>query len=197
MKYIMMGTSSNFGNMFSMASAALVLPFLPMKPVQILLNNLLYDLSETAIPFDAVDIASLQQPHVLDVALVRNFMWSVGPVSSIFDFLTFWILLKLFDAHEAMFQSAWFVESLCTQVLVIFVIRTRGNPLKSLPHPLLIGTSLVIVLLGLALPFTAVGGWFGLAPPPAGFLLILPLLVGSYLVAVEAIKQKFYRHQQK
>lgn len=193
MKYLMMGTSSNFGNMFSMAGAALFLPFLPMKPVQVLLNNLLYDLSEIPIPLDAVDTAETRRPHVLDIALVRDFMWTVGPVSSAFDFLTFWLLLVMFEANASLFQTGWFIESLCTQVLVIFVIRTRGNPLKSRPHPLLAATSVAVVLVAIALPFTPAGRWFGFTPPPVSFFAALVLLVAAYLLAVEFIKRRFYR----
>ena len=195
MKYLMMGTSSNFGNMFSMAGAALFLPFLPMKPVQILLNNILYDLSEVAIPFDAVDNDELNRPLPLDITLVRDFMWVIGPVSSVFDLLTFWILLRLFNANEALFQTGWFIESLCTQVLVIFVIRTRGNPLRSRPHPLLIASSIAVVLLAIALPHTTLGVYFGFTPPPASFFGVLVLLVISYLFVVESIKQRFFRHR--
>ncbi len=198
MKYIMMGTSSNFGNMFSMAGAAVFLPFLPMKPVQILLNNILYDLSEIPIPFDAVDANELKRPHVLDIALVRDFMWTVGPVSSLFDFLTFWLLLRLFEANEALFQTGWFIESMCTQVLVIFVIRTRGNPLRSRPHPLLAATSVAVVLLAIALPYTALGAYFGFVPPPTSFFGVLALLTTTYLLAVEFFKRRFYRiHRER
>jgi len=195
MKYLMMGTSSNFGNMFSMAGAALFLPFLPMQPVQILLNNILYDLSEVAIPFDAVDADELKRPLPLDITLVRDFMWVMGPVSSMFDVLTFWILLHLFNANEALFQTGWFIESLCTQVLVIFVIRTRSHPLRSRPHPLLIAASIAVVLLAIALPYTATGVYFGFTPPPASFFGVLALLVISYLCVVEGIKRHFFRHR--
>ncbi|MFZ9256154.1 MAG: magnesium-translocating P-type ATPase, partial [Burkholderiaceae bacterium] len=161
MKYILMGSSSNFGNMFSMAGASVFLPFLPMLPTQILLNNILYDLSEIAIPLDEVDDDELRQPHVLDIQLIQRFMWIIGPISSAFDFLTFGLLLWLFKANEALFQTGWFVESMCTQVLVIFIIRTRGNPLKSTPHPLLALTSLLVVTLAIFLPFTIAGTYFG------------------------------------
>ena len=137
MKYVMMGTSSNFGNMFSMAGASLVLPFLPMLPVQILLNNLLYDLSETPIPMDEVDPEAMALPPHWDIRFIRNFMLVLGPVSSLFDFLTFGLLLLVFGAGQALFQTGWFIESLATQVLVIFVIRTRRNPLRSRPSPYL------------------------------------------------------------
>ncbi|MDD5176328.1 MAG: magnesium-translocating P-type ATPase [Sterolibacterium sp.] len=192
MKYIMMGTSSNFGNMFSMAGAALFLPFLPMLPTQILLNNILYDISEIPIPLDKVDAVDIHNPRVLDISFVRNFMLVIGPISSAFDFLTFYIMLVVLQADEKLFQTGWFVESLCTQVLVIFIIRTRGNPLKSRAHPLLTATSLAIVAVAVALPFTPLGTYFGFVPPPARFYLILGVMVLVYLFAVELAKQAFY-----
>jgi Mg2+-importing ATPase len=188
-KYILMGTSSNFGNMFSMAGAVLFLPFLPMLPTQILLNNILYDLSEITIPFDAVDAQETAQPHRMDMGLIQRFMFSIGPVSSLFDFLTFAVLLKVFDAQEALFQTGWFVESMCTQVLVIFVIRTRGRPWASRPHPMLTATSLGIAALALALPFTPLGPLFGFVPLPAGFFAALALMVLAYLALVEGCKR--------
>ena len=169
MKYIMMGTSSNFGNMFSMAGASLILPFLPMLPIQILLNNFLYDLSEVPIPMDEVDDELLAQPRHWDIKFIRNFMLVLGSVSSIFDFLTFGLLLWVFNATEALFQTGWFMESLATQVLVIFVIRTRGSPLRSRPNPLLAGTSLTVAAVGILLPYTAIGRWFGFVPLPLPF----------------------------
>ncbi|MEI7611893.1 MAG: magnesium-translocating P-type ATPase [Betaproteobacteria bacterium] len=193
MKYIMMGTSSNFGNMFSMAGAALFLPFLPMLPTQILLNNILYDISEIPIPLDKVDAESIHAPRVLDMAFVRNFMLVIGPISSAFDFLTFYVMLVVLQADEKLFQTGWFVESLCTQVLVIFIIRTRGNPLKSRAHPLLTVTSLIVVALAVGLPFTPIGTYFGFVPPPAKFYFILGGMVLVYLVMVELAKQAFYR----
>ena len=136
-KYIMMGSSSNFGNMFSMAGAALFLPFLPMLPIQVLLNNLLYDCSEIGVPLDHVDSEALAKPSRWNLPLIERFMLVLGPVSSLFDFLTFAALLYLFSADEALFQTGWFIESLATQTLVIFVIRTRGTPWRSRPHPIL------------------------------------------------------------
>ncbi len=194
MKYIMMATSSNFGNMFSMAAASVVLPFLPMLPTQVLLNNFLYDISEIPIPMDVVDDAYIRAPHRWDMKFIRNFMLVVGPVSSLFDFLTFFVMLHLFRAGEALFHTGWFIESLATQVLVIFVIRTRGNPLRSRPHPLLLLTSLCVVALAVALPFTRLGGDLGLVPPPGRFFLILSAMVVVYLAGVEIVKRWFYRH---
>ena len=193
MKYIMMGTSSNFGNMFSMAGASLFLPFLPMLPTQILLNNILYDISEVPIPLDEVDPEEVRSPRVLDMTHIRNFMLVIGPISSVFDFLTFYIMLVVLKANEMLFQTGWFVESLTTQVLVIFIIRTRGNPLKSRAHPVLTMTSLAVVAIGAVLPFTPLGAYFGFVAPPARFYFILAAMVVIYLLIVELAKQGFYR----
>lgn len=197
MKYIMMGTSSNFGNMFSMAGAALFLPFLPMLPTQILLNNFLYDFSEVPIPLDQVDPEELRLPRVLDMSFIRNFMLVIGPISSLFDFLTFYVMLKVLQADEKLFQTGWFVESLCTQVLVIFIIRTRGNPFKSRPHPILAATSIAIAAIGALLPFTPLGSYFGFTPPPVKFYLILAGMVVIYLCMVQLAKRGFYRWYEK
>jgi len=192
MKYIMMGTSSNFGNMFSMAGGVLFLPFLPMLPVQILLNNLLYDVSETAIPLDDVDEDMIEHPRHWDMRFVRDFTFVMGPVSSLFDFMTFGLLLWVFQAGEALFHTGWFVESLMTQVLVIFVIRTRGSPFASRPHPILAATSLAAVAVAVALPYTLLGVWFGLTPPPLELLAALAGMTTVYLVFVQRVKHWFY-----
>ena len=194
MKYIMMGTSSNFGNMFSMAGASLFLPFLPMLPVQILLNNLLYDVSELPIPLDRVDDDYLSRPRHWDMNFIRNFMLIIGPVSSVFDFLLFYIMLAVFHAGEALFHTGWFIESMATQVLVIFIIRTRKNPFKSRPNPWLIACSLTVVAVAVLLPFTPAGVYLGFVAPPAFFFLILIVMLLAYLLAVEGMKQWFFRH---
>jgi Mg2+-importing ATPase len=193
MKYIMMGTSSNFGNMFSMAGATLFLPFLPMLPTQILANNLLYDLSELPIPMDRVDASHLAHPRRWDTRFIRNFMWTIGPVSSVFDFLTFFLLLSVFHADERLFHTGWFIESIATQVLVIFVIRTRGNPFASKPSALLAASSVAVVLAAALLPLTPLGAPLGFVAPPPLFYLALPAMVLAYLAAVEAVKRMFYR----
>ncbi len=193
MKYVMMAMSSNFGNMFSMAGASLFLPFLPMRPVQVLVNNFLYDVSEIPIPMDAVDAEFVRRPRHWDMSFVRNFMLVIGPVSSVFDFLTFYVMLTLFRADESLFQTGWFIESLATQVLVIFIIRTRGNPLRSRPSRLLAATSLAVVAIGAVLPLTGVGRALGFVPPPADFFLVLTAMVVTYLVGVELVKRWFYR----
>jgi Mg2+-importing ATPase len=196
MKYIMMGTSSNFGNMFSMAGASLVLPFLPMRAPQILLNNFLYDVSELPIPLDSVDDGFLARPHRWNMTFIKRFMMTLGPVSSLFDFLTFFILLRVFHATEAQFQTGWFVESLASQVLVIFVIRTAGNPFRSRPSRLLLGTSLTVVLLAILIPLSPLARVFGFVVPPRAFFAALAALVLVYLVAVELVKRWFYARAQ-
>ena len=193
MKYVMMGTSSNFGNMFSMAGATLILPFLPMLPVQILVNNFLYDVSEIPIPMDSVDRAYLERPRHWNVSSIRNFMLIVGLVSSIFDFLTFYVMRHVFHAGEQLFHTGWFVESLATQVLVIFVIRTRGNPLRSRPSSILTATSLAVVAAATALPLTPLGARLGFVPVPALFFVILGAMVAGYLAMVQVVKAWFYR----
>jgi len=191
LKYIMMGTSSNFGNMFSMAAGVLFLPFLPMLPIQILLNNLLYDLSEMAIPADHVDAAMLARPRHWDLAVIRRFMWMLGPVSSVFDILTFGLLLRLFDADAALFHTGWFVESMATQVLVIFILRTT-QPFRSWPHPLLIASSLTAFGLAVALPFSPLAPWLGFVPLPASLLAALAGLTVAYLAVVYAVRRWFF-----
>jgi Mg2+-importing ATPase len=194
MKYIMMGTSSNFGNMFSMAGGSLFLPFIPMLPTQILLNNMLYDFSEVPIPLDNVDEEYLTRPRQWDINFVRKFMLTVGPVSSVFDFLTFFVMLNIFNAGESLFHTGWFVESLATQVLVIFIIRTRKNPLRSRPNPWLTGCSLMVVVMAIAIPFTSLAGYLGFEPLPPVFFLVLTGIVAFYLLIVEQVKQMFYRY---
>ena len=194
MKYVMMGVSSNFGNMFSVAGASLFLPFLPMLPIQILLNNMLYDFSQSAITTDSVDVEYVEKPKRWDISFIRNFMIFLGPVSSIFDFLTFFIMLLVFSASEPLFQTAWFIESLCTQTLVIFVIRTRRTPFyKSKTGRLLLLSSLSIVGFALVLPFTPLGDLFHFVRPPLAFFLVLAVLIGAYLALAEAVKRWFYK----
>ncbi|HLF78039.1 MAG TPA: magnesium-translocating P-type ATPase [Dehalococcoidia bacterium] len=195
-KYVLMGTSSNFGNMFSAAAASLVLGFLPMLPTQILLNNLLYDASEMTIPTDNVDEELLQRPSHWDTGFIRRFMAFFGPISSVFDFLTFGVMLWVFSAGESLFQSGWFVESLATQALVIFVIRTRRVPfLRSRPSLPLLTTTLICVALGTAIPFSPLRNSFGFTKLPSDFFAILAVLVVAYLCLAELGKARFFRAQ--
>jgi Mg2+-importing ATPase len=195
MKYLLMGTSSNFGNMFSMAGASLFLPFLPMLPTQILLNNFLYDLAQITIPTDNVDQTFIRKPRRWDIRLIRDFMLYIGPISSIYDFLTFYALLKFFHASEQFFHTGWFVESLATQTLVIFIIRTAGAPLRSRPSAALAVTTLLVVLIGTTLPFTPLASWLGFTPLPAGFFLFLIAVVGAYLLLVETLKRRLMKRR--
>jgi len=193
MKYVLMGTSSNFGNMLSMAGAALLLPFLPMLPLQILLNNFLYDLSQVAIPADRVDRSYLVKPRHWNIAFIRRYMFVLGPVSSAYDFLTFAVMLGVFHAGPTLFRTGWFVESLATQTLVIFVIRTAGRPWTNAPSRALASGVGASVAVGIALPFTPLAGWLGFAPLPPLFFATLLTMVAAYLVLVEVVKRWFYR----
>ena len=195
MKYIVMGTSSNFGNMFSMAAASLFLPFLPMLPTQILLNNFLYDVSQISIPTDNVDPALLHKPKRWQIAFIRQFMIIIGPISSIYDFLTFGVLLWIFHAstNAPLFHTGWFVESLATQTLVVFVIRTAGNPLKSRPSGPLLFAVLAIVVVAAVLPYTDLGNILKFAPLPLSLLGAIAFLAVTYLLLVQVVKSWFYR----
>jgi Mg2+-importing ATPase len=195
MKYIVMGTSSNFGNMFSMAAASLFLPFLPMLPTQILLNNFLYDVSQISIPSDNVDPALLHRPKRWQIGFIRQFMMIIGPISSIYDFLTFGVLLWVFHAssNAALFHTGWFVESLATQTLVVFVIRTAGNPLKSRPSRALLAAVFAIVAIGVVLPYTALGKVLQFTPLPLSLLGAIAFLAVTYLLLVQVVKSWFYR----
>jgi Mg2+-importing ATPase len=193
-KYVLMGTSSNFGNMFSAGGASLFLSFLPMLPTQILLNNLLYDGSEMAIPTDNVDEEQLQRPAHWDTGFIRRFMTFFGPISSIFDFATFGIMIWVFNAHAPLFRSGWFVESLATQSLVIFAIRTRRVPFfHSRPSTPLAVATFSCVAIGVLLPFSPLAHVLGFTALPAGFLAALVAMILVYLVLIELGKRRFYR----
>ena len=196
LKYVRMGASSNFGNMLSMAVASIALPFLPMLPTQILLNNLLYDLSEIGIPFDTVRPEATVRPQVWDIRGLVRFAAIMGPMSSLFDFLTFATLLFFFKASPAEFQTAWFLELMATQILVIFVVRTNGRPWQDLPNPALTASSLIALVVAMALPFTPAGHWFGFEAPPPLMLAGIGLVVIVYLISAEFLKHLAvsYRH---
>jgi len=191
-KYILMGTSSNFGNMFSMAGASLLLPFLPMLPTQILLNNFLYDLAQVTIPSDNVDDEYLSRPQRWNIRLIRDFMIYIGPISSIYDFLTFFVMLYVFHATQPLFHTGWFVESLATQTLVLFVIRTRGRPWRSRPSRALTVTALATVLAGLVLPYSPLAPALGFTPLPAFYFGFLAAATATYLGLVEVAKRKLF-----
>lgn len=188
MKYVRMGTSSNFGNMLSMAVASVALPFLPLTPVQILLNNILYDLSEIGIPFDTADPADLDRPHRWDMGMVLRFTLVMGPLSSIFDALTFAALLGLFHTPAGAFRTGWFVESIVTQILVIFLIRTAGPFWRSRPDRKLTVTSFGALFAALLLALTPLGTVFGFTALPPGVLPVILLIALAYLVLAELLK---------
>ena len=192
LKYIRMGTSSNFGNMLSMTGAALILPFLPMTPGQILLNNLIYDASQTAIPTDNIDPAVAAVPARWDVHAVQRFMLIFGPISSLFDFVTFGLLLLTLGVNEKAFHTGWFVESLFTQVLVVLVIRTRLSPFwHSRPSRPLLGAIVGALAAAVLIPLSPVGPALGFEPLPPVFWLVLAVLVAAYLALVELVKRRF------
>ena len=197
LKYIRMGASSNFGNMLSMAVASLFLPFLPMLPTQILLNNLLYDVSEIGIPFDSVRPEAMARPQLWDMHAIIRFAAIMGPLSSFFDLLTFGGLLYLFHASPPEFRTAWFLESMATQILVIFIIRTNGRPWRDRPQPALVATSLGALLFALVLPFTPIGPWFGFETPPLALTLALGGVVVVYLICAELLKSAAIRTVSK
>ncbi|MBI4982327.1 MAG: cation transporting ATPase C-terminal domain-containing protein [Candidatus Omnitrophica bacterium] len=189
-----MGSSSNFGNMLSMTGASIFLPFLPMLPIQILLNNFLYDLSQIAIPSDDVDKEYILKSRPWNVNYIKKFMLALGPVSSLFDFITFGVLLWVFRAPESLFHTGWFLESLCTQTLVIYVIRTGKIPfIESKPSQFLMFTSIYIVTIGMVLPFTPLGKYFGFVAPPPLYFIFLIFIVGLYLLMVQKAKNWFIR----
>ena len=194
-KYVLMGTSSNFGNMFSAAVASTFLSFLPMLPSQILLNNLLYDSSQMTIPTDRVDPEMVTRPSHWDLAFIRRFMLFFGPISSLFDFATFALMLFVFDAGPSLFRSGWFVESLATQTLVVFVIRTRRIPFwRSRPSRTMLVAVIAVVAVGAALPYSPFAADLGFAPLPAAFFLALAGMVVLYLFLVELGKRRFFEH---
>ncbi len=194
MKYIMMGTSSNFGNMFSVALASFVLPFLPMLPVQIILNNFLYDISQLTIPSDNVDPEYIEKPRTWDIQFIKRFMLVFGPMSSAFDLVTFAVLLGLFRATPQMFQTGWFVESLVTQSLIIFSIRTWVVPFfKRKASRTLVASALGIAGLGMLLPFSSIGRFFSLEPLPSSFFVFLIGATALYFLCVEIVKMWFYK----
>ncbi len=193
-KYILMATSSNFGNMFSAAGASFFLPFLPMTPAQILLTNGLYDVSQISIPSDNVDAEALLKPKHWNINFIKRYMIFFGPLSSLFDFATFGILYFGFHARGALFQTGWFIESMATQILVVFVIRTFRSPFfLSKPSPQLLVTCLALIALAIGIPFTSFGATLGFMVPPPGYFIALVLLVMAYVFLVEMVKSIFLR----
>lgn len=193
-KYIRMGSSSNFGNMLSLTGASLFLPFVPMAPVQILFNNFLYDISQVAIPTDAVDEEYVRRPRPWNIQSIKRFMMTIGPVSSLFDFLTFGVALFMFHAPVGLFRTFWFIESLCTQTLVIYVIRTAKRPfVDSWPSRALLLTTLAVIATGIIVPSTPIGAALGFVRPPLAWYPMLFALVGCYLILTQLVKKWFIK----
>lgn len=194
MKYILMGTSSNLGNMVSVTSASLILPFLPMLPVQILLNDLLYDFSELVIPGDNVDVEIISRPERWNISFIRKFTVVFGPISSLFDFLTFTIALLILKVPVPLFQTMWFIESMISQVVIIFSIRTHRVPFfHSIPSPLLLASSINVVIIAILLPLTPLRSIFGFVQPKLSTYIAVLCIVAMYVITVEMVKKFFYK----
>lgn len=194
LKYIKMGASSNFGNMLSMTGASIFLPFLPMLPTQILLNNFLYDLSQVTIPTDHVDADYVKTPKPWDIKFIRKFILILGPVSSVFDFLTFFIMWKVFQASPELFRTGWFIESLFTQTFVIYIIRTNKIPfIQSRPSKILLLSTLAVVAIGVIIPYSPLAHVFQFVPLPPLFFLILFGIAISYLLLAQFVKSLFIK----
>ena len=197
MKYILMGLSSNFGNMFSVAAATLFLPFLPMLPAQILINNFLYDTSQITIPTDNVDESYTLRPQRWNLKMIYHYMLIFGLTSSVFDFATFYALYKYFHVTEAQFRTGWFMESLATQILVVFVIRTNLIPfIQSRPGKYLVGSVMVCLAIGWLLPYTGLAATIGFEKLPLHVLSVIIVLVLLYLLCAELVKRFIYRRLQ-
>jgi Mg2+-importing ATPase len=195
-KYIRMGASSNFGNMFSVLGGSIFLPFLPMQPIQVLTNNLLYDFSQTTIPTDTVDEEYLAVPRQWDIGNLTRFMLFIGPISSVFDYLTFFMMLYVFDAwsRPGLFQAGWFVESLLTQTLIIHIIRTARIPfLESRASTPLIITTIVIASIGAIIPYTGLGATLGFQPLPWRYWPLVAAMLFTYAAITHRVKGWFVR----
>ncbi|MDE2028802.1 MAG: cation transporting ATPase C-terminal domain-containing protein, partial [Candidatus Omnitrophica bacterium] len=199
-KYIKMGASSNFGNMFSMTGSGFFLPyvlkcnFYPMHPIQIILNNFLYDISQVAIPTDDVDEDYLLKSRAWNIDYIKKFMFVFGPLSSVFDYLTWMVMVWVFHADQYLFATAWFIESMCTQLLVIHIIRTGKIPfVESWPSPFLIFTSIYIASAAIVIPYTPLGAYFKFVMPPASFFLFLLAILALYLWMVQVTKAWFIK----
>ncbi len=201
-KYLRMGASSNFGNVFSVVGASLFLPFLPIMPIQLLIQNLLYDLSQTAIPFDKVDDEYLQKPRKWEIADIRRYMFFIGPVSSLFDYLTFALLWFFFAAnsetHQNFFQSGWFVESLISQTLIVHLLRTNKIPFLQSTSSMALGfTTLTVILIAIYIPFSPFAARIGLTPLPLSFFFWLVPLLLAYVVLSQVVKNYLVKHLEE
>jgi Mg2+-importing ATPase len=196
LKYVFMATSANFGNMFSMAGASLFLSFLPLLPKQILLTNLFTDFPEMTIATDNVDSEVTEKPRRWNINFIRKFMMTFGLLSSVFDYLTFGVLLLVLHASMGQFRTGWFVESVVSASLIVLVIRSRKPFFKSTPSKYLLGATLLIVVFTFILPFTPLGHIFGFQSLPIWLLLVIAVIVALYVIAAELAKRVFYRRVQ-
>jgi Mg2+-importing ATPase len=208
-KYIRMGASSNFGNMFSVVGGSAFLPFLPMQPIQILVNNLLYDVSQTGIPSDRVDEEQIIRPRKWDMDVLKKFMIFIGPLSSIFDYATFFLMLFFFHCRQfslpgilpaekimyaKLFQTGWFVESLLTQTLIVHIIRTQRIPFfQSMASPGLLFMTALVMAVGAYLPYSPLAPWLGLVPLPAIYWLWIAFFLLAYSFLTHIVKTWFFR----
>jgi len=194
LKYVLMATSANFGNMFSMAGASLLLPFLPLLPKQILLTNMLTDMPEMTIASDSVDAEMLARPRRWDIGFIRSFMLTFGVLSSLFDYLTFGALLYLFNASTDQFRTGWFVESVLSASLIVLVVRSRRPFFRSRPGKRLLWATLGVVATTLVMPFLPFAPLLGLTPLPPHFLGLVAVIVAMYIISGELAKRIFYNH---
>jgi len=192
-KYVYTSTSATFGNMFSMAGASLILPFLPMLPQQILMTNFLTDFPYLAVTGDNVDEDELKKPQKWNLRQLRNFMIVFGLHSSVFDYLTFFVLYKVYKTNQEVFHTAWFIESICTELLILFVVRTHKSLLKSMPGKLLILLSVVAFLITIILPFTPLAAGLGFVVPPFQLFAVIAGILFLYVVTADIIKVMFFK----
>ncbi len=193
-KYILMASSANFGNIVTMALAGLFLPFLPLLPIQVLLTNLLYDFAQTGLPVDRVDDEAIARPVHWDIRFIERFMLTVAPVSTLFDLITFGVLIFILHAQVALFRTGWFIESLVTQILMIFAVRTHRHVFASRPHILVTTLAIGTSALTVALPFLPIGKWFQFVIPPAAYFGFLVAIVAGFLIVIEPVKRALYAH---
>jgi Mg2+-importing ATPase len=209
LKYIRMGASSNFGNMFSVVGGSFFLPFLPMLPIQVLTNNMLYDVSQIGIPSDRVDPEFTTVPRKWNIGNIRRFMYFIGPMSSIFDYATFFLMLYFFGCisftspsaspemkkyYEALFHTGWFVESILTQTLIVHVIRTRKIPfIQSRASPIMLFFTLLVMAIGAVLPYSPIAGFLGFVPLPAIYWAWIAGFLVLYCMLTHTVKNWFFK----
>jgi len=197
MKYILIGVSSDFGNMISLSIASFVLPFLPLLPPQVLLNDLIYDVSQMTVSKDNVDHEDLKKPKKFNLDLIKKYMLWFGPINTLYDLIALAILVFFFKASAITFRTGWFIESISTQILVFFVIRTRKSPFwKSKPGKGILISCLAMFAFALIVPYTPLGNIFGFTPLPALYFVFLAGMIITYLLLAEIGKRIFFRKNE-